>query len=316
MVGCVDDQSILRKDLKLDLEQAWLTQCVVVGDISEKALIEPLGVPGVAILGSAPVEIPASVPNFDERKGVLLALPVHEDGDAVADGLHWFVQHVLPILDRELPSDVTIQIAGYRADNIDLTEYARSRRIEAFADENDLRSLYLSRRVLVEPSRVLVSAALEVREAAACGLPAVLNDVSAQRLSLTPGTSCLSGDYRDPRGYADSIVKLYTDRTLWMALSNGARSEMKADAATSRFRSDLQHVIDTATSLVPYSAVPSEPLTSVILEPTLAPAPIRLQPRFVQASVQAEGAPESGSGANHPKTLAPLVGITFPEEGR
>jgi len=284
LVGVVNDRERFLNELALDIDQAWLTQSVVAGTTEEKANLEALGLTNVRVVGSPP--IPATPgPSFSERTGILLVLPVHTSGDAVHDGIHWFVHEVLSKLDRALPPDASILLAGYKAEQVDLSSYTRYRRLEAFPDESDMQPLYRSRRILVEPARVLAAAPREILDAAAAGLPAVLSETVCQTLDLEDGKTCLSGGFNDPGRFAEAMIRLYTDMDLWNTISHGAQDRIRNDAAHSGFHEGLQGVLAMAAGITPLAAstAPLRTYKPSETDSKLAPAPIRLQPRRIPA---------------------------------
>ncbi len=279
-VGALNDRDLFLDDLELDTDQVWLTQAVVVGNEEEKADLEALGLTSIRVIGHPPIPSVLS-PSFEERSGILLALPVHTSGDAVHDGLHFFINDVLSKLDRDLPPEATVLLAGYRSEQIDLSAFTRYRRLEAFPEEADLTALYRSRRILVEPARVLAAAPREVLDAAAAGLPSVLSEIVCHTLGWEDGQTCLSGGFCDPDRFAKAVIRLYTDAGLWNTISRQAQSVMDADAAHSSFYEDLKDVLSVAagtTPLIP-STASLRPQKVPEVQTAFAPAPIRLQPR-------------------------------------
>ncbi|MBS1076579.1 glycosyltransferase [Gluconobacter kondonii] len=279
-VGAVNNHELFLDDLELDTDQVWLAQAVVVGNEDEKTDLEALGLTNIRVIGSPPIP-PTLSPPFEERSGILLALPVHASGDSVHDGLHFFIHDVLSKLDRDLPPEATVLLAGYRSDLIDLSAYTRYRRLEAFMENSDLATLYRSRRILVEPARVLTSAPREILDAAAAGLPAVLSETVCHTLGLKDGKTCLSGGFCDPERFAQAVIRLYTDRDLWNTISRQAQARMEEDAIHSTFYDDLKGILSVAAGDTPLAAstVPLRPHKNHEPQTAFAPAPIRLQPR-------------------------------------
>ncbi|GEM18017.1 glycosyltransferase [Gluconobacter oxydans] len=280
LVGAVNDRELLFDDLELDIDQVWMTQAVVAGTEAEKADLEVLGLTNVRVLGAPPVPTTLS-PGFGERSGILLVLPVFASGDAVHDGLHWFIHEVLSKLDRGLPPDATVLLAGHKAAGVDLSAFARYRRLEAFPEDADLAALYRSRRILVEPTRVLPAIPREVLDAAAAGLPAVLSETVCKTLGWENGKDCLSGGFCDPEQFAQAVIGLYTDMDLWNTISRGAQARMEEEASRSNFHDGLREILSIAAGTTPLAASTVTPRPHRLSEtaPGFAPAPIRLQPR-------------------------------------
>ncbi|MBS1102097.1 glycosyltransferase [Gluconobacter sp. Dm-62] len=283
-VGAINNREMLLDELELDTDQVWIAQAVVVGTATERADLEAIGLSNLHVLGAPPIPIALS-PRFEERSGILLVLPIHTSGDAVHDGLHWFVHEVLTKLDRGLPPDATVLLAGYRARQVDLSGYTRYRRLEAFPEEADLATLYRSRRILVEPARVLASRPREILDAAASGLPAVLSDTICETLGWEDGKTCLAGGFSNPDQFAQAIIRLYTDMNLWNTISRGAQDWVRDDPSQSGFNNALREVLSAAAGDTPLSVSKVAPRAAKNIEKAanFAPAPIRLQPRRITA---------------------------------
>ncbi len=56
------------------------------------------------------------------------------------------------------------------------------------------------------------------------GLPVVATSPSIEGMSLTSGEDVLVAD--DPKAYAEAIVRLYHDETLWRQLAAGGRKNI------------------------------------------------------------------------------------------
>ena len=66
----------------------------------------------------------------------------------------------------------------------------------------------------------------KVMEAVSRGVPSVLSPVAAEGTGLVDGVHCLIAE--TPQEWADKVVRLYTDQTLWSAVSENALSFAKA----------------------------------------------------------------------------------------
>jgi glycosyltransferase involved in cell wall biosynthesis len=53
------------------------------------------------------------------------------------------------------------------------------------------------------------------------GLPLVTTSIGAEGFGLTHGLNAMIGD--DPEGFAESVVQLYTQRTLWEKIAENSR---------------------------------------------------------------------------------------------
>ncbi|EHH68268.1 glycosyltransferase [Gluconobacter morbifer] len=322
LVGVSNDREKLLRELLGELEDAWLAQTLVTGYARESEDFNQIGYGNVRELGCAPAPVVFS-PGYHERSGILFALPILRSGDAVHDGLHWFIHDVLNHLDKLLPPGATVLLGGYRDRDVDLSAYSRYPRMEALPDDVDLPALYQSRRILIEPSRVLASLPQELVEAAAAGLPAVVGEAARDILSWEDGKNCLSGGFCDPPRFARAVAELYLNEERWNQISSGARQWVEEQDRSDRFGRQLKDILDLAVGNgpLPVSSVPVHMLQERPEDQLFAPAPLRLH-----WTEQDTGAPVDSSGHDdtledtssddHSQTLAPRLGVSLPHSGK
>lgn len=229
-----------------------MTQAVVAGTEAEKADLEVLGLTNVRVLGAPPVSTTLS-PGFGERSGILLVLPVLPvamrfmtvcTGSSTKSFQSW-----TGVCRRTQPSSLrAIRPPG------SISAFARYRRLEAFPEDADLAALYRSRRILVEPTRVLPAIPREVLDAAAAGLPAVLSETVCKTLGWENGKDCLSGGFCNPEQFAQAVIGLYTDMDLWNTISRGAQARMEEEASRSNFHDGLREILSIAAGTTPLAA--------------------------------------------------------------
>lgn len=243
-VGGLDDPALLARELREELRDAWFCQTIVALQDHDAALIRSIGFDNVAVLGHV-APIIEGVADFDRRAGLLFATPIHASGDAAHDGLAWFVRDVLPHLDAMLPPEVTLTVAGYKPDDLDLSAMARYARIAPIVPAKDLEALYERHRVLIAPSRVSAGLPYEVTRAALHGLPAVLGADVAEQLGWPDYSACLVAG-TDPVLFAESVARLYKNEPLWQRLSFGAPMAAQHAGKPDLFKRSLQQILRQA----------------------------------------------------------------------
>ncbi|GAC86671.1 glycosyl transferase [Gluconobacter thailandicus F149-1 = NBRC 100600] len=317
-IGLHDDREQMLDDLDRELTDAWMCQALVCSHAEEAENLRALGYSNVLELTHAPRSIPATVPGFHDRAGILFALPCEASGSAAHDGLDWFVHQVLHELSNRLPPDATVLFAGHRGRDIDLTPYTRAPGIEPLPDSVDMNALYRSRRIMIDPSRVMGAPAQEILEAAAAGLPAVLTDTTMHQLGWTAeAENCVAGGYCNPVLFAEAIIRLYNNEDLWNHVSHNARKFVANLSETGVADRQLDDILALASGQVPV-AVPAHLPRMIRQDKPLvpvAPAPIRLQPRKTTDEQPTPATPEPyepQEDTSAPTTLAPRLGISLP----
>lgn len=136
-----------------------------------------------------------------------------------ADGVHFFMREIFPLLDASLPQ-VNIFLVGGN-DSEEFKAY-NSERVQLTGYLPDLEPLWRGCRVFIAPLRFGAGVKGKTGEAMSYGLPVVTTSVGAEGFGATNEVSALIAD--EPTGFAAAIVRLYSDQDLWERLAvNGQR---------------------------------------------------------------------------------------------
>lgn len=317
-VGAHDDREQMLDDLDRELADAWMCQALACSHAEEAENLRALGYGNVLELNYAPRVIPTTVPGFHDRTGILFALPCATSGCAAHDGLDWFVHQVLHELSGRLPSDATILFAGHRGSDIDLTPYTRAVGIEPLPDSVDMNALYRSRRIMIDPSRVMSAPSQEILDAAAAGLPSVLTETTMQQLGWSEESGeCVAGGFCNAALFADAVIQLYQDEDLWNRVSQNARHFVASLSESEAFDQQVKDILNLASGQAPILLPAQAPRLIRQDRPNgpIAPAPIRLSPRKAEEplpEIEASRLSEAQEEAPAPRTLTPRVGISIP----
>lgn len=130
--------------------------------------------------------------------------------DANVDGILNFCGETFPLIVRELP-DVRLRVVG--ASPPPAVQALAGPNIQVLGFVQDLDAVYASSDVSIAPMRFGGGLKGKIAEAMSHGVPVVTNSSNLQGFGVTPGRQALSGD--DPMAFADSIIKLLRDPTLY-----------------------------------------------------------------------------------------------------
>ncbi|MCQ9156281.1 glycosyltransferase [Acidomonas methanolica] len=245
LTGGVADEALFRRELSAELAAAWLARVVVTLQPHDAALLAGLGFRDLPRLGHR-IAVPETAPDFGARAGLVHTLPIRAPGDAAHDGLDSFVHSILPLLDRSLPAEADLLIAGPVDAAVDLFPLTLLPRMAPLRQADDPDSLYRTGRVMIAPSRVAAGLPYEVMRAAAFGLPAVIGPDLAQQLEWRDGEECLVAALHETARFASAVERLYSDETLWRHVSRTARDAVRRMADPARFAADLDAILRQA----------------------------------------------------------------------
>lgn len=133
------------------------------------------------------------------------------------DAVVWFVEEVLPIVQRSLP-DVVLHVIG--ADPPErITALGARPGVQVHGFVEDIDPYMDGARLSVAPLRFGAGVKGKVNLAMAHGQPVVGTSVAVEGMHLTDGDDVLTAD--DAEGLAAAVVRAYTDEQLWDRLSAG-----------------------------------------------------------------------------------------------
>jgi glycosyltransferase involved in cell wall biosynthesis len=232
----------LEDAVQAELASAALCRTIIAVNEMDAKVIRKAGIADVAVLGHQQVLRPGASP-FEVRTGMLFVGAIHEQNSPNLDGLEWFVTHVLPLLDEQLPDDVELTIAGYVNNRVDLTPLANKRRVRLLGPVDDLAKLYDSHRVFVAPTRFASGIPFKLHEAAAYGVPIVAATLLCEQVGWRGDVELLSGDISDPAQFATQCLKLYRDAALWAALREAAMRRLGEENNPGLYRERLAAIL-------------------------------------------------------------------------
>jgi glycosyltransferase involved in cell wall biosynthesis len=136
------------------------------------------------------------------------------------NAVEWFAIGVWPRIHAILP-DVEFHIVGAEAPKsvVDLGSLPGIR-VVGYAP--DLNPILESMRLGVAPLRYGAGIKGKVAVTMGAGVPCVCTSIAVEGMGIVDGAHARVAD--DPRSFADAVVSLYTDETLWMRLSSNGRA--------------------------------------------------------------------------------------------
>ncbi|CRI64449.1 Glycosyl transferase, group 1 [Thiocapsa sp. KS1] len=134
------------------------------------------------------------------------------------DAVIYFAHEIFPLILQQLP-DVRFHIAG--SDMPYSVRALKSRRIDPIGFVRDVTPWFQRARVFVAPLRHGAGMKGKVGQSLAFGLPVVTTRVGAEGMGLTHEINAMIAD--DRVGFAEAVIRLYSDDRLWLRLSSAGR---------------------------------------------------------------------------------------------
>lgn len=223
--------------LTAEVDLARLADCVLAASEGERQLLMSRGVPDVRILAHA-ATAHWDTPDINERAGLLFVGAMHP-GSPNEDGLLWFLQEVLPRLNRRLAHDVPVILAG------ELSSPALARALPAQVHVTgrvqNLSDLYRQARVFIAPTRFGSGVPAKVIEATAAGIPVVGTELLARQLGWQAGNELLTA--ADAEGFTEQVERLYREQDLWRTVQQAGLRRIDTDFAPRIFARTLAQAL-------------------------------------------------------------------------
>ena len=242
---CFDLEALMRA-MRADAD---ICQQTVAVTPAEAETLRGYDFPKVAVVGHMIGPLSTLRP-FSKRSGMLFIGAIHEADSPNFDGLCWFVDQVLPLVEAELGWETRLTIAGYAAPGIDLSRFEQHPRIALYGPAADLTPLYESHRLFIAPTRYAAGAPYKVLEAASRGLPVVATDLLGEQLGWKRSVEILLAAPTDPTTFAAHIVALNRDAALWQSIREAALLRLRVENGPEEFSAAVASVL-SRSAMVP-----------------------------------------------------------------
>ena len=186
--------------IEKELANAWFCQRIVAVNEQDARRLRGLGLIDVHVLGHVR-ELALTARAWKDRAGLLFVGAFAAPGSPNYDGLCWFVDEVLPLVERELGYEARLTIVGSMGEGVDLDRFRDHSRITLRGEVVDTIPLYDAHRVFVAPTRFAGGVPYKVHEAASYGLPVVATELLREQLGWQSQRDLISASSSDPEEY-------------------------------------------------------------------------------------------------------------------
>lgn len=231
--------------LRAEFECLFIASRIVAVNALDARLLNDHGFTDVPILGH--MQTPrAGLKPWQERSGLLFVGSIHHRDSPNFDSLEWLVTRLWPMLERVLPEDANLLVAGHVGPAASLAGLPQSPRIRYLGERADLASLYDSARLFIAPTRYAAGIPYKLHEAAAHGLPAVASDILCQQLGWIPGDDILQARTGDEMDFVRVITQAYDDPSLWARLRYNAQTRIASENNGRSYDRIINEILGTA----------------------------------------------------------------------
>jgi glycosyltransferase involved in cell wall biosynthesis len=205
--------------------------------------IRNLGIAPVTVLGH--MRVPALTPRpWAQRSGLLFVGSIHAMESPNYEGLVWFIDEVLPLIEAELGPQTRLTVIGHLADGVSLERFRDNPRVTLRGPVVDAAPAYDAARVFVAPTRWAGGVPYKVHEAASFGVPVAATALIAAQLGWDDGL--LAADASDAAGFAAAVLRLHQDEATWTEVRARAAARLEAENAAAPYVETIRRLVAPA----------------------------------------------------------------------
>lgn len=155
---------------------------------------------------------------FSESKGIIFIGSIHEPN---IDAVKYLYESIMPIVWKTNP-DLKVSIIGNVADKLDIKQFPKFKFL-GFVES--VEELFMTSRLMVAPLRFGAGVKGKIGQAFEYFLPVVTTDIGAEGMQLSNEKNVLIANDKDT--FAEEIIRLNSDETLWNTLSQNSIDSLK-----------------------------------------------------------------------------------------
>ncbi len=191
----------------------------------------------ISNIHSAP---PIPFRQFNQREGVVFVGGFAHPPNV--DGIVWFAREVWPAIRQA--TDAHLWIVGPAPPPT--VRSLESESVAVVGHAPDLRWYLASSRVSVAPLRYGAGVKGKVGQAMAAGLPVVTTAIGAEGMGIVDGEHALVCESSEH--FAEAVISVYTDPTLWAKLSQAGRALVETDYSPALAREQVGAIVRMPSS--------------------------------------------------------------------
>lgn len=208
---------------------------VTVTDV-EKEILENEGIKNVFTIPNIH-KSPQSFDNipFENRKGIVfIGCYLHQPN---IDAVFWLVKDIMPQVWKRLGNVPVYLLGSYPTEEV-LNLASEKVHIPGFI--NDVSDYFYNAKLFVAPLRFGAGMKGKIGQSLEFGLPIVSTTIGIEGMPLKDEVNCLVAD--DSVLFAEQIIKLYSDATLWENIKNNGKKSLmgySVEIATNQIKAML-----------------------------------------------------------------------------
>lgn len=215
LVGIPEDQyPPLVERLRSEFECLLIATKIVAVNDYDASLLKNNGFMNVSVLGHMQIPKPTPKP-WDERFDFLFVGAIHDYNSPNYDSVLWLTTVLWPELEKVLPDNSRLIIAGHLGTGVSFSELPQGSRIIYLGEVDDLSTLYNNARFFIAPTRYAAGIPYKLYEAASYGLPIIASEILCNQTEWNAGKDIVEIRTNDTNETCNIILGIYSDKEIW-----------------------------------------------------------------------------------------------------
>jgi O-antigen biosynthesis protein len=198
-----------------EVQAAQAADVTIVVTSVEKDILGELDVHNVQVVPNIHHIYEHPIPKFSDRHDILFIGGYYHTPNI--DAVTWLCQEIMPLVWAKVPeikltllgSNPSPKVKALQSDRVSVPGYIK-----------DVEPYFLNHRIFVAPLRYGAGMKGKIGHSLSYGLPTVTTSIGAEGIGLRSGFDTLIADRSET--FAESILQLYTDESLWQTISDHA----------------------------------------------------------------------------------------------
>lgn len=243
LVGIPEDQRPpLAERLRAEFECLLIATKIVAVNDYDASLLKKNGFTNVSVLGH--VQIPKPTPKpWDERFDFLFVGAIHDCNSPNYDSVLWLTTVLWPELEKFLPENSRLIIAGHLGPEVSFSAFPSAPRIMYLGEVEDLSVLYNEARFFIAPTRYAAGIPYKLYEAAAYGLPIVASDILCRQMGWICGKEIISSPTEMVECFSEAIMDNYYNYMSWEKLRSCSLKRIYKENNISLYENDISKIL-------------------------------------------------------------------------
>ncbi|BCI68931.1 hypothetical protein AAJCM20276_35550 (plasmid) [Acetobacter aceti] len=229
LIGIPENEKSTFKDkLRSEIECLLIANNIVAVSKNDAKLLIDFGFNSVSVLGH--VQEPNRTLNtWEKRTDLLFVGAVHDYASPNYDSIVWLVENLWPVLEKNLPNETRLIIAGHLGPSISFSAFPEAPKVVYMGELDDLESLYDKARFFIAPTRYAAGIPYKIYEAASRGVPIIASDILCRQVGWQVGTEILEAEASNLKNFCDIVIQAYEDHSTWVKLRRNALNRIMKD---------------------------------------------------------------------------------------